>query len=112
MIKKQILIRKKSKDLQNFIKCDVFTPDKISKKIKVLLDAKKKNLDGGEEDDYTAIDKGLKHATAIHGIIPQGGGDGVKNTYNFIFSPEVQSKVRDINEDIKKILRKGNDQKN
>jgi hypothetical protein len=28
----------------------------------------------------------------------------VKNTYNFIFSPEVQSRVHDINEDIKKIL--------
>lgn len=28
----------------------------------------------------------------------------VRNTYNFIFSPEVQSRVHDINEDIKKIL--------
>jgi len=28
----------------------------------------------------------------------------VKNTYNFIFSPEVQERVRIVNEDIKKIL--------
>jgi len=34
-------------------------------------------------------------------------GVDVKNTYNFIFSPEVQSRVRDINEDIKKILIQG-----
>jgi hypothetical protein len=27
-----------------------------------------------------------------------------KNTYNFIFSPEVQDKVKIINEDIKKLL--------
>ena len=31
-----------------------------------------------------------------------------KNTYNFIFSPEVQSKVRDINADIKKLLTTNN----
>lgn len=92
------------------------TPEKIAEKIDVLLDAKKKtfinNVEVGTEDDFTAIDKGLRHATAIHGIIPQGGGGEVKNTYNFIFSAEVQSKVRDINEDIKNLLRKGNDKEN
>lgn len=30
--------------------------------------------------------------------------DNSKTTYNFIFSPEVQNRVRDINEDIKKML--------
>lgn len=98
------------------------TPEKIAEKIDVLLDAKKKIFrnnvstkkieEVGTEDDFTAIDKGLRHATAIHGIIPQGGGGEVKNTYNFIFSAEVQSKVRDINEDIKNLLRKGNDKEN
>jgi len=79
-------------------------PARIAKKIDVLLDATKKNQQGEIEDDYQAIDKGIKHATSIYGIVDDKDKAGVKNTYNFIFSPEVQDRVRVINEDIKKLL--------
>lgn len=79
-------------------------PKKIASKIDVLLEAKKKNMEGDLETDFTAVDKGLKHATTIYGLVEEKPATGNKNTYNFIFSPEVQTKVRDINEDIKKLL--------
>lgn len=85
------------------------TPKKISKKINVLLEASKEvyetNDDGEREQvgklpDFTAIDKGLKHATAIYGITdPQE--KKTSNTYNFLFSSEVQGEVKKINDVIK-----------
>lgn len=78
------------------------TPQKIAQKIDILLEA----TDRIGADDYTAIDKGLKHATAIFGIIqdkPPGEG---KTTYNFIFSTEVREKVREMEEEIKSLLTK------
>lgn len=78
-------------------------PERIASKIDVLLNAKK-----GEEDDYTAIDKGLKHATSIYGIVDDTKKQ-TNNTYNFIFSKQVQEKVHVINEDIKKLLRQPKD---
>jgi len=94
------------------------TTNKIASKINVLLDAKKKTFRNntstgeieeiGEEDDHQSIDKGLRHATAIHGIT-EDKVKTVKNTYNIMFSPEVQGRVRDINADIKRILINGPD---
>ena len=75
------------------------TPDKIAKKVNVLLDAKK-----GEEDDYTAIDKGLKHATAIHGIEQGQEKSGKGNIYNFFINSEAQTRIREAEEDIKELL--------
>jgi len=73
----------------------VVTPEKVAEKINVLLEAK-----NGENPDYNAVDKGLKHATNIYGI--EDGGEKPKgNTYNFIFSKEVQGKVREIEDQIK-----------
>lgn len=48
----------------------------------------------------------LKLGAEILGMIKreEAPKSDVKNTYNFIFSQEVQSKVRDINEDIKRML--------
>jgi len=100
--------------LLNALKAEGINPTRIASKINVLLNATKKqyrnNVSNGEvelfceEPDYQAIDKGIKHATNIYGVVDDKGTGESKNTYNFIFSPEVQNKVKIINEDIKKLL--------
>lgn len=84
---------------------------RIAEKINVLLNAEKKtfrnNVTTGEieeigcETDYAAVDKGLKHATVIFGITPEGPTAQNNITYNFLFSPETQNKIKEINEVIK-----------
>ena len=74
-------------------------PQKIAEKVDVLLNAK-----NGEKDDYTAIDKGLKHATAIYGITEDKPQEGSRNTYNFIFAPQTQEKIRQMDNEIKNLL--------
>lgn len=87
-------------------------PEKIAEKIDVLLEAKKITYrrneygeleENGIEIDFTAVDKGLKHATAIYGIVPDKPPE-TKNIYNFIFDPGVQTQVDAINENIKNLL--------
>ncbi|MCC6323464.1 terminase small subunit [Candidatus Nomurabacteria bacterium] len=70
---------------------------KIAEKINVLLEA----TDESGKKDYTAIDKGLKHATAIYGVTSEPDSKQSNLTYNFIFSEEVQGRVKLINEEIK-----------
>lgn len=84
------------------------TPDKIAKKINVLLDA----VDNEGIQDYTAVDKGLKHATAIYGIMPDKPKGEGGNTYNFLFSPEVRKEVETIDSRIKEMLTKRHVEKN
>lgn len=74
-------------------------PQRIAEKVDVLLNAK-----NGEKDDYTAIDKGLKHATAIYGITEDKPQEGGRNTYNFIFAPQTQEKIRQMDNEIKNLL--------
>ncbi len=74
-------------------------PQKIAEKVDVLLNAK-----NGEKDDYTAIDKGLKHATVIFGITEDKPQEGSRNTYNFIFAPQTQEKIRQMDNEIKNLL--------
>lgn len=77
--------------------------DKIAEKVGVLLDA----TDEDGNVDYAAVDKGLKHATVIHGVAdPEWQQTGSRNTYNFIFSGEVRGKVREIEGHIKDMLTK------
>lgn len=80
-------------------------PEKIAEKINILLEAT-----DDSKPDYTAIDKGLKHATAIYGIT-DAPKPSQANTYNFIFNPEVQKGVREIEEKIKTLLIKQRAQK-
>lgn len=87
------------------------TPEKIAEKIDNLLEAthgvyKNNNATKqvelvGEEPDYQAIDKGLKHAKDIYGVEDLDQKPKSQNTYNFIFSAETQDKVRKIEETIK-----------
>jgi len=79
------------------------TPEKIADTICELLDAK----DQSGNKDYTAKDKGLKHALSIHGVEDPDKPKS-NTTYNFIFNSETQEKIREINEAIKSKLIKGN----
>lgn len=82
---------------------------KIAQKIDVLLNAKEQvfknnNTTGkielvGEKDDYTAIDKGLKHATAIHGVIHEVPKENT--IYNFILNPTFQQQIKPLEELLK-----------
>jgi len=98
--------------LKEALEAQGINPQKIAEKIDVLLEAKKVTYrrneygdleENGIEIDFTAVDKGLKHATAIYGIVPDKPPE-TKNIYNFIFNPDVQDQVDAINENIKNLL--------
>lgn len=74
------------------------TPEKIAKKVDSLLESK----------DHNAVDKGLKHATTIYGVADESNNPKQTNTYNFIFSPENQKDIKEIEERIKERLIKKN----
>lgn len=76
------------------------TPTRIAERVDVLLNAKDKE----GISDYTAIDKGLKHATAIYGVVDEPTKNPSINTYNFIFSPEVKGEVKKLEDSIKEKL--------
>lgn len=109
----QVAIEVKRKSLKQALIDKGITEDYLAEKVEVLLTASKetKDADGNvkTEIDYTAVDKGLKHATSIYGVIdPDDKPKQTNTTYNFIFSDEVQDKVKMINESIKSQLIKGN----
>lgn len=80
-------------------------PKKIAEKINVLLDAH----DEKGNKDFTAIDKGLKHATSIYGIVDPNEKPKSQNTYNFIFNAETQAEIKNLEDKIKARLIQGND---
>lgn len=77
------------------------TPKVIATKVKVLLDAQDRL--GGT--DYTAVDKGLKHATNIFGVEDVSQPKSV-NMYNFFFNKELRQKVDVVEDEIKLALTK------
>jgi len=82
------------------------TPDKIALKVDELLEA----ITPLGRKDYASIDKGLKHATAIFGVIDlEDNKHDVRNTYNFIFSAPVQEEVKKMEATIKSMLIKKSD---
>lgn len=83
--------------LRKALEIQGINPKRIAEKIDVLLNA----ADKEGNSDYTAIDKGLKHATAIYGITEEPPKNPSNNTYNFIFSPETQADVKAIEDKIK-----------
>lgn len=93
-------IETKRKSLKQALIDKGIDEDKIAEKVGVLLEAK----DSEGNNDYTAIDKGLKHATVIHGVVDPADAPRTQNTYNVIFSAPVQEKVRIIEAEIKDIL--------
>jgi phage terminase small subunit len=104
-VKQAIEIQQKS--LKEALLAEGITPEYLAGKVNVLLQAK-----NGDNPDVNAIDKGLKHATNIYGIENIEDKPKVNNTYNFIFSEEVQQQVRIANEIIKaKLIKNENIQK-
>lgn len=94
----------KQETLKSALQKQGVTPEKIAEKINVLLEAKIK-----KKPDVNAIDKGLKHATAIYGVEdPEDKPKAVTNTYNFIFNPETQAEIKEIEAKIKARLIKPN----
>lgn len=68
----------------------------LAQKVNVLLKA----VDKEGNTDYTAVDKGLKHATNIYGI--EDINDKPKdNVYNFFFEPTFQQNIRNYDENFK-----------
>lgn len=81
---------------------------KIADKINVLLEAKKpvyeKNDKGvfenvGDEIDFTAVDKGLKHAKEIYGV--EDSDKPKENVYNFFFEPKFQQNIKNYDQNLK-----------
>lgn len=81
-------------------------PAKIAEKIDLLLNAK----DRESLDDYTAIDKGLKHATAIYGIEPEKPKGNT--TYNFILNPTFKEQIKPLEEALKQQFRNAQQNQN
>lgn len=100
-----LAVEQKTLSLKEALVKSGITGEKIAEKVNVLLEAKK---DG--EPDYTAIDKGLAHATKIHGVLENEKPQGA-TTYNLIFSAPVQEKVKIIDAEIKSMLANTDDDK-
>lgn len=103
-----------STGLQKALQKAGINPEKIAEKIGVLLDAhkviyKNNNATGeveevGKEIDFTAVDKGLKHATNIYGVL---GEKDKPNTvvYNFFNNPTIQAQVKAFEDKVKEELK-------
>lgn len=98
-------IEKGQETLKSALQKKGITPEKIADKINVLLDAE--DLETGKKD-YTAIDKGLKHAKEIYGVESIEDKPKTNTTYNFIFNEDTQGKIKELNEAIKNKLLNGN----
>lgn len=92
----QHAIEVKRKSLKEALIAQGITEVYLADRVGVLLKATNEK---GQED-YTAIDKGLKHATSIYCVVdPQKSEGG--NTYNFLFSPETQADIKALEDKIK-----------
>lgn len=95
-------IEVKRKSLKEALIEKGITEEKIAEKINVLLDAE--DLETGKKD-YTAIDKGLKHAKEIYGV--EDSDKPQENVYNFFFEPKFQQNIKNYDQHLKdKILNK------
>lgn len=89
-------INVKRETLKSALELKGITPEKIADKINVLLDAE--DLETGKKD-YTAIDKGLKHAKEIYGV--EDSEKPKDNVYNFFFEPTFQQNIKNYDENFK-----------
>jgi Terminase small subunit len=91
-------IEVKRETLKSALEKEGITPIYVAQKVKVLLTA----VDEKGNDDYTAIDKGLKHATNIYGV--EDLDKPKENVYNFFFEPKFQQNIRSYDENFKNQL--------
>ncbi len=89
-------IEVKRKTLKEALVEKGITEDKIADKINVLLDAE--DVESGKKD-YTAIDKGLKHAKEIYGV--EDSDKPKENVYNFFFEPKFQQNIKNYDQNLK-----------
>lgn len=97
-------IEVKRKSLKQALLDKGINEDYLADKVNVLLNA----IDEKGNEDYTAIDKGLKHATNIYGIEDPFEKGKVNNTYNFLFTKQVKDEVNQIESIIKSKLTQRN----
>lgn len=69
--------------------------DYLASKVDVLL-----NATDGEKPDYTAIDKGLKHAETWFGVEDPDKPKG-NTTYNFILNQSFKDKIKPLEDELK-----------
>lgn len=91
-------IEVKRKTLKEALIEEGITEKYLAQKVNVLLTA----VDKEGNTDYTAVDKGLKHATNIYGIEDINDKPKPKdNVYNFFFEPTFQQNIRNYDENFK-----------
>ena len=98
----------KRKSLKQALIDKGITEDYLVDKVEVLLNA----IDDRGKCDYTAIDKGLKHASSWYGVENPEDKPKSSNTYNFLFSAETQAEVKLIEDRIKAQLINANHNEN
>lgn len=96
------VINEKRKTLKQALIDRGIDEDKIAEKVGVLLEA----TDEDGNTDYNAVDKGLKHATAIHGVMSPEDGPRTQNIYNFVFTDEGRARISTVEAEIKEALTK------
>ena len=88
-------IEVKRKSLKEALIDKGITEDYLASKVNILLNG----VNEKGVADYTAIDKGLKHATSIYGVesleIPK------ENVYNFFFEPKFQQNIKNYDQNLK-----------
>jgi len=94
----QVAIEDKRKSLKEALIGKGITEDYLADKVNILLTA----VDEKGNDDYTAIDKGLKHATTIYGV--ESPDKPKENVYNFFFEPKFQQNIRSYDENLKNLI--------
>jgi len=98
----QHAIEEKRKTMKQALIDNGITEDYLAKKVDILLSAKDKE----GTDDFNAIDKGVRHALNIHGVVNIDDQPKTQNIYNFIFSPQGQEKIKVVEAEIKDMLLK------
>ena len=73
------------------------TPEKIADKISTLLHG----VDKEGNEDYTAINNGLKHAKDIYGVEDPDSNKVVSNTYQFFHNPTFQQNLQGYDQNFK-----------
>lgn len=96
----QVAIENARKTLKQALLDKGINEDYLADKVNTLLTA----VDKEGNTDYTAIDKGLKHATNIFGIEDESPKEKIGNIYNLFFSSEVQNEVKQMEDKIKEAL--------
>lgn len=71
--------------------------DYLAGKVQVLLTG----VDKEGNTDYTAVDKGLKHASSWYGVEDPNDRPKTTSTYNFIFNEQTQAEIKEIESRLK-----------